>query len=110
MNSNRFTQNSIQAINNCEKIADEYGNTEIMPVHILYALLGKDGLIPRILSRRGADVNGLTSAAKDEIEKLPRSSSHGNVLLSPSANRIFTNSEKIAERMKDDYISVEHLF
>ena len=110
MNSNRFTQNSIQAINNCEKIAGEYGNTEIMPVHILYALLDKDGLIPRILSRRGADVNGLTSAARDEIEKLPRSSSHGNVLLSPSANRIFNNSEKLAERMKDDYISVEHLF
>ena len=110
MNSNRFTQNSIQAINNCEKIAGEYGNTEIMPVHILYALLDKDGLIPRILSRRGADVNGLTSAARDEIEKLPRSSSHGNVFLSPSANRIFNNSEKLAERMKDDYISVEHLF
>ena len=110
MNSNHFTQNSIQAINNCEKIAGEYGNTEIMPVHILYALLDKDGLIPRILSRRGADVNGLTSAARDEIEKLPRSSSHGNVFLSPSANRIFNNSEKLAERMKDDYISVEHLF
>ena len=110
MNSNRFTQNSIQAINNCEKIAGEYGNTEIMPVHILYALLDKDGLIPRILSRRGADMNGLTSAARDEIEKLPRSSSHGNVFLSPSANRIFNNSEKLAERMKDDYISVEHLF
>ena len=110
MNSNRFTQNSIQAINNCEKIAGEYGNTEIMPVHILYALLDKDGLIPRILSRRGADVNGLTSAARDDIEKLPRSSSHGNVFLSPSANRIFNNSEKLAERMKDDYISVEHLF
>ena len=110
MNSNHFTQNGIQAINNCEKIAGEYGNTEIMPVHILYALLDKDGLIPRILSRRGADVNGLTSAARDEIEKLPRSSSHGNVFLSPSANRIFNNSEKLAERMKDDYISVEHLF
>ncbi len=110
MNSNRFTQNSIQAINNCEKIANEYGNTEIMPVHILFALLDKDGLIPRILSRRGADVGGLTSAAKDEIEKLPRSSSRGNVFLSPAANRIFNNSEKLAGRMKDDYISVEHLF
>ena len=110
MNSNRFTQNSIQAINNCEKIANEYGNTEIMPVHILFALLDKDGLIPRILSRRGTDVGGLTWAAKDEIEKLPRSSSRGNVFLSPAANRIFNNSEKLAGRMKDDYISVEHLF
>ena len=45
MNSNNFTQNSIQAINNCEKLADEYGNTEIMPVHILCSLLDSDGLI-----------------------------------------------------------------
>ncbi len=110
MNSNRFTQNSIQAINNCERVANEYGNTEIMPVHILYALLDKDGLIPRILSRQGTDVNGLTAAAKDEIEKLPRSSSHGNVFLSSAANRIFNNSEKLAGQFKDDYISVEHLF
>ena len=81
-----------------------------MPVHILYALLDKDGLIPRILSRQGTDVNGLTAAAKDEIEKLPRSSSHGNVFLSSAANRIFNNSEKLAGQFKDDYISVEHLF
>lgn len=110
MNGNRFTQNSIQAINNCEKTAEEYGNTEIMPVHILHSLLDSDGLIFRILSRLGTDTAGLARAAKDEIEKLPRSSSHGNVFLSPAANRIFTNAEKLAGSMKDDYISVEHLF
>ena len=110
MNGNRFTQNSIQAINNCEKTAEEYGNTEIMPVHILHSLLDSDGLISRILSRLGTDAAGLARAAKDEIEKLPRSSSHGNVFLSPAANRIFTNAEKLAGSMKDDYISVEHLF
>lgn len=110
MNGNRFTQNSIQAINNCEKTAEEYGNTEIMPVHILHSLLDGDGLIFRILTRLGTDAAGLARAAKDEIEKLPRSSSHGNVFLSPAANRIFTNAEKLAGSMKDDYISVEHLF
>ena len=110
MNSNRFTQNSIQAINNCEKLAEEYGNTEIMPVHILHSLLGEDGIIYRILSRRGTDSAGLKSAALEEIEKLPKSSSHGSVFLSPAANRIFNNAEKTAGNMKDDYISVEHLF
>lgn len=110
MNGNRFTQNSIQTINNCEKTAEEYGNTEIMPVHILHSLLDSDGLIFRILSRLGTDAAGLARAAKDEIENLPRSSSHGNVFLSPAANRIFTNAEKLAGSMKDDYISVEHLF
>ena len=113
MNINKFTQNSIQAINGCEKIAAEYGNTEIMPVHLLYCLLeNEDGLIPRILSRSGIDLNGLISAAKEEIEKLPRSSgaSQGNIFLSPATNRIFNAAEKLAESMKDDYISVEHLF
>ena len=113
MNINKFTQNSIQAINGCEKIAGEYGNTEIMPVHLLYCLLeNEDGLIPRILSRSGIDLNGLISAAKEEIEKLPRSSgaSQGNIFLSPATNRIFNAAEKLAESMKDDYISVEHLF
>ena len=110
MNSNRFTQNSIQTINNCQKVAEEYGNTEIMPVHILYALLDSEGLIYRIISRLGTDAAGLARAAKDEIEKLPRSSSHGNVFLSPAANRIFNNAETLAGNMKDDYISVEHLF
>ena len=94
MNSNRFTQNSIQAINNCEKLAEEYGNTEIMPVHILHSLLGEDGIIYRILSRRGTDSAGLKSAALEEIEKLPKSSSHGSVFLSPAANRIFNNAER----------------
>ena len=110
MNSNNFTQNSIQAINNCEKLADEYGNTEIMPVHLLCSLLDSDGLIYRILSRQGTDSAGLARAAKEEVEKLPRSSSRGNVFLSSAANRIFNNSEKLAKGMKDEYISVEHLF
>ena len=110
MNSNNFTQNSIQAINNCEKLADEYGNTEIMPVHLLCSLLDSDGLIYRILSRQGTDSAGLARAAKEEVEKLPRSSSRGNVFLSSAANRIFNNSEKLAKSMKDEYISVEHLF
>lgn len=110
MDGNRFTKNSINAINNCEKIANEYGNTEIVPVHLLYCLTESDGLISRILSRRGTDAAGLHSAADEEIQKLPRSSSHGNIFLSAAANRIFNNADKTAQRMKDDYISVEHLF
>ena len=110
MNGNKFTQNSIQAINNCEKVAEEYGNTEIVPVHLLYCLLSSDGLIYRILSRQGTDSAGLAQAAKEEIEKLPRSSSRGNVFLSSAANRIFSSAEKTAQKMKDEYISVEHLF
>lgn len=109
MDSNKFTKNSIQAINNAERIAAEYGNSELVPVHVLYALLDKDGIIIRILQRSGVDADGLVRAAKDEIERLPRSTG-GGVYLSAAANKVFTAAEKLAAAMKDDFISVEHLF
>ena len=64
MDGNKFTQSSIQAINRCERIAAEYGNSAIAPIHILYALLDKDCIIPRILTRSGLDAEGLERAAK----------------------------------------------
>jgi len=112
MDSNKFTRNSIQAITKSEQVAEEYGNSEIQPVHLLYALLDKDGLIAKILSRTGADANGLLMAARDEIESLPRvsGSGAGNVYLSAGINKIFTAADKLAASFKDEYISVEHLF
>ena len=112
MNGNRFTQNSIQTINKCEQLASGYGNAEIMPVHLLYCLMDKDGLIARILSRSGTDTDGLARAALEETERLPRSTgqTRGNIFLSAATKRIFTGAEKLAADMKDDYISVEHLF
>ncbi len=112
MDSNKFTRNSIQAITKSEQVAEEYGNSEIQPVHLLYALLDKDGLIAKILTRTGADTDGLLSAARDEIESLPRvsGSGAGNVYLSAGVNKIFTAADKLAASFKDEYISVEHLF
>ncbi len=112
MNSNRFTQSSIQVINDSKKTALNYGNAEIVPVHLLYCLLNKDGLISRILSRSGTDTDGLLRGAKEEIERLPKSTglSHANIFLSAAAGRILNGADKLAKDMKDDYISVEHLF
>ena len=112
MDGNRFTQNSIQAINRCERVAAEYGNSAIMPVHILYSLLDKDSIIPRILTRAGLDGEGLARAALEEIEKLPKvsGSGRGDVYISSEANAVFAAAEKTAAGMKDDYISVEHIF
>lgn len=112
MDSNRFTKNSIQAITRAEQVAEEYGNPEIQPVHLLCALLDKDGLIAKILSRMGVDADGLAAASKDEIERLPKISGNGagNVYLSAAVNRVYTATEKIVSSMKDEYISVEHLF
>ena len=112
MDGNRFTQSSVQAINRCERIANEYGNSAITPLHILYSLLDKDCIIPRILTRSGIDADGLTSAAREEIERLPKvsGSGRGEVYISSEANGVFGAADKIASNMKDEYISVEHLF
>ena len=112
MDGNKFTQSSVQAINRCERTAREYGNSAIMPVHILYSLLDKDCIVPRILSRSGTDPDGLRSAALDEIERLPRisGSGRGDIYISSEANAVFDGAEKTAAGMKDAYISVEHIF
>ncbi len=112
MDGNRFTQSSIQAINRCERMATEYGHSAITPLHILCSLLDKDCIIPRILTRSGIDAEGLASAARDEIERLPRISGpgRGEVYISSEANGVFAAAESAAKGMRDEYISVEHLF
>lgn len=111
MDSNKFTKNSVQAITLCKQIAEEYGNQEIRPVHLLYALLDRDGLIVKILGRAGCDADEFTSAVKSETEKLPKVSGDGlNSYLSAALNKVFINAEKLAVSLKDEYISVEHLF
>ena len=62
MDSNKFTRNSIQTITRCEQIAEMYGNQEIQPVHLLSALLDKDGLILKIIARSGCNADEFATA------------------------------------------------
>ena len=112
MDGNRFTQSSIQAINRCERLAAEYGNSAITPLHIACSLTDKDCIIPRILTRSGIDADGFAQAAREEVERLPKvsGSGRGEVYISSEANAVFAAAEKIASQMKDEYISVEHIF
>ncbi len=112
MDGNRFTQSSIQALNRCEQTAAEQGNSAIAPLHVLYSLTDKDCIVPRILTRAGTDADGLSRAALDEIERLPKVSGAGRreVYISSEANAVLAAADKIASGMKDQYISVEHLF
>ena len=111
MDSNKFTRNSIQAITRCEQIAEEYGNQEIQPIHLLSALLDKDGLIVKIIARAGCNADEFATAVKNEIENLPKvSGGAGSNYLSSALNKVFIGAEKLAESLKDEYISVEHLF
>ncbi len=111
MDNSKYTQSTLQAFRRSENLASGYGNTYISPVHILYSLLDKDCIVPRILMRAGIDSDGLARAAKEEIEKLPKvSGGDGKVYVSGETDALLNSAAKIASSMKDEYMSVEHLF
>lgn len=111
MEANKLTQKSMQALQNAQSLASEYGNSELNTLHLCYALCETDGLVCRILKRTGADAQGFARAVKEEIQRLPRvSGGNGQVYASSALTRLLAEAEKLAAGMKDDYISVEHLF
>ena len=110
MDANKFTQKSLQAIQSAQSAAVEYGNPELTALHIAYALMERDGLVFRILKRTGADAEGFASAVKDAVERLPRTSGGSQPYATPAVSRLLNEAEKLANGMKDEYISVEHLF
>ena len=112
MDINKFTQKSIEAIKDMQSIAAEYGNQQLEQVHLLYALLSKsDGLIPSLASQSGVAEGTLSLMAKREIEKLPKVSgvSSDRLYMSRELESAFTSAEREAEKMHDEYVSVEHL-
>ena len=111
MDANKYTQKSLQAIQNAQNLALEYGNAELTTLHLAYSLAEPDGLVSRILKRAGTDADGLRRALKEEVERLPRiSGGNGQVYAAASLARTLNEAEKLAQGMKDDYVSVEHLF
>ncbi len=112
MDANKLTQKSVQAIQAAQNTAVEYGNSELTCTHLCYALLEHDGLVFRILKRAGTDAEGFVRAVKEEIERLPRVSGAGTGNIYPTAalSRLFGEAERLAQGMKDEYVSVEHLF
>ncbi|MDY3938422.1 MAG: ATP-dependent chaperone ClpB [Oscillospiraceae bacterium] len=112
MNIQKFTQKSISAVQNAESKAKELNNQQLLPVHMLWALLDdKEGLIPSILTSMQINVSALENAVNAEISSLPSvtSSSGSELYLSSSLNDILEKAEKISEKMGDEYVSVEHI-
>ncbi len=114
MNGNQYTQKSIEAINAAQALAGEYGNQELAQAHLLSALLESgEGLIPQLLTRMGIDAQAVRAAAQAAVEKLPRVSGsareQGKVYVTADMDKALREAAKEAERMKDEYISVEHL-
>ncbi len=114
MNPNKLTQKSAEAIQLAQDVSASYQNNCVEQVHLLYAMLSDEGgLIPQIFSKTGVDASALKTAALKFIEGMPRVSGSGReagkIYISTELDRALAEAEKQAERMKDDFVSVEHL-
>lgn len=110
MNINKFTQKSIEAVNQCEKIAYDHGHQEIEQEHFLYSLLTiDDSLIASLLEKMGINKETFLSQVQELLNKKPKVSG-GQVYMSNDLNQVLLHGEDEMKAMKDEYVSVEHLF
>ena len=111
MNANRYTQKTLDAIRTAQQMAQENQNQYVMPEHLLYALVDQDGgLIGSLLRKMGVDQDGLVAQLDTMIGNLPKvTGSNTQVYAAPETSQALDFSEKIAEKMGDSYVSVEHL-
>ena len=114
MDAQKFTQKTLEAIKNAQNIAIENNNMQITPEHLFYAMLDDEGgLIPNIVEKMGISHDSMLSAVDEAIRRIPGVTGSGRepdkIYVAPETDRIFTAAEKEAQRMKDEYVSVEHV-
>ncbi len=114
MDINKLTQKSQEALAEAQAKATAYGHVEVDGEHLLYALLTQEnGLVPRILTRMDVDLDALLKAAEAELDRRPRVSGPGaepgKIYVSQRFSRLLVAAEAEAKRLKDEYVSVEHL-
>ena len=111
MNINKFTQKSMEAVQNCEKLAYEYGNQQIEQEHLFYSLLTlDDSLILKLLTKMGISKELITNEAQQKLAGLPKVSGSSQVYISNDLNKVLINAEDESKTMGDEYVSVEHIF
>ena len=115
MNMNQFTQKSLEAVQNARDIATQYGSQQIEQPHLLLALVDQEGgFIPQLLTRVGLTVESFRAAARHEVELLPKVSGPGReadrIYIAPGVDKAMNQALAIAGGMKDEFVSVEHLF
>ncbi|MGN0650939.1 MAG: ATP-dependent chaperone ClpB [Oscillospiraceae bacterium] len=115
MNANKMTKKSLEALQTAQNLSISYQNNCVEQEHLLYALLSDEGgLIPQMLTKMNIDANAVEQAALKFVEGMSRVSGGGReagkILISGDLDKAFIEAENIAEQMKDEYISVEHLF
>ena len=114
MDINKFTEKAQEAVRAAQTIATRYGNQQIEVEHLLYALLDQQGgLVPSVLTRAGVSVEPLKQAVENEINRLPKvtgpSGPVDQVYITARLNKTFVAAEDEAKKLKDEYVSVEHL-
>jgi len=110
MNISKFTQKSIQAVQNCEKIAYDFGHQQIEQEHLLYSLLTlEDSIIRKLIEKMGRSADVFTAQVEAILNKKPKVTG-GQVYISNDLNKVLIYAEDEAKTMGDEYVSVEHLF
>ncbi len=111
MNINKFTQKSMEAVQNCEKLAYEYGNQQIEQEHLFYSLLTlEDSLILKLLTKMGIGKELILNEAEQKLAGLPKVSGASQVYISGDLNKVLIHAEDESRAMGDEYVSVEHIF
>ncbi len=110
MNINKFTQKSMEAVNQCERVALEYGNQEIEQEHLLYGLLTQeDSLILKLMEKMGIDKNEILERTEEALRKRTKVQG-GQQFIGQDLNKALIHAEDEARQMGDEYVSVEHIF
>ena len=111
MNINKFTQKSVQAVQDCEKLAYEFGHQELAQEHLLYALMTDgEGLIPKLLTKMEITPEVFTAQVEGLLKKRVKVSGAAQVYVGNELNKVLIYAEDEAKAMGDAYVSVEHLF
>ncbi len=111
MNINKFTQKSIEAVQNCEKLAYEHGNQQLEQEHLLYSLLTlDDSLILKLITKMNISREMFLNESEQALNKLTKVSGGGQLYVSNDLNKVLISAEDEAKAMGDEYVSVEHLF
>ena len=111
MNINKYTEKAQEAILGAQQLADREGHPEIQPEHLLLTLVEqKEGIVPEIVRKMSADPAAVAAAVRAELDKLPRAQGGSQPGMSSRLRQVTNAAEQEAERLKDEYVSTEHLF
>ena len=110
MNTNKYTQKTLEAVQEAQSVAQQNGNVELGTLHLLHGLLSdEEGFVVSVLNNIGVNTASMLTEIDRQINNLPKMSGNAQVYLSAEANSVLNTAEQIAEQMKDEYVSVEHV-